>query len=1688
MKKILFLFLFSLFSINIYSQNNFKVIVEGLKVGDSATIILQKGAENLLKKYAKKIDDSSVELNFNIGNGKWALKTDATGYTFPTSKTITSPNDVTATITLTEIVNSNYSYTWQDDDSASGHATQSYSNEPTSIVVKDKTVKVPHDYAAIKLRNDFGVVLSNDVEVWSIEDSYRLYKMFSSLPYTPNGENSKVNFNTGEGVKGIFYLTNDEQYRDLTLDKSNGLVNATVSQSAFTYASPLLVTIDGIKGKFYSKRLYHVVVNYVTEFASNDEMVDWIARESFGFTFMKPNQETEDLMSEDSSNFQEFFDDEKLEILAMFEELPEGFHKQEGLKYMVRRINGQDHPKYKTAPAIAWAHLNTIEWMEKAFNTGNIAYLHRLILHEKAHFLWAYTFDDQTKDDWATLGEWFEDPTSASGWSTSNTTEFVSPYAHLKNPNEDMAESIAYYLTNPDALLSVSVKKYEFVRDRIMHGTRYVAMIREDLTFTVYNLFPDYTFPGKVTKLEIESVGEPEEDKVVTVTATLDSTDPSIDGASEIYMRWVSSIGTIVDIGLSPVNGTIDSVLTGSATFSKLSKSGYWTLAFFNVFDQVGNKRLENTSTLGAKLFINNPLEDIVGAQWNYDLKMELQEGKFNDQTYTGSTTQDDQGREMKVIKLSGSVYENRKLERAGFRIINPTLDDNNGQVYERQAWTYPVIDESRGMANEYESNKYLETYLPIPDYYPSGYYSITMMNFFDKAGNLTDTYFVKDTSDYHIASYDKLKQFKDVRDSIYVQTPYPDYIAPEIDVNNITIIAEPTNPEAPNGETRVDISVIARDLSDHEGQEAGIASVSLQLRDPQGKEFGYQTGNGTMNTPELDKTRNKYDSENASEWKLFDFNLLLPQGSAPGKWGISDINVMDKAGNFRSYNFVEYVRFDIIESDITLTNPLEVEIVEKAVNASNVDNITAKMSCSPCKDLNYVYTIYSRLGGGNVVRGTGVFSSDTIVVNNIKTTGVLDGLINLTVQVTDTEDQLIATKSAEYTKDVVYPKSYYSKSNLENDGTSSLDEFIVDIVVEQDDVGGTYSYDITNDSGKTGVSIDNSNFIKRSISSNSNNDVNYSGSLDSISNKLTNLDFSSLNDGYIKTNLTITDQVGNQGNPEILYYFLNNNELKLIGSEIKDSDEDKIGDEIDNCPQVSNTDQADKNENGIGDVCEAPPVTVANTLTVNEDAVLTSTDVIANDTDADDDTLRLTAVSTDGSGTVAVNADGVSVDYTPVADFNGTEIITYTVSDGALTAKGTFTITVTAVNDAPVAVADALTVEEDATITNTDVIVNDTDVEGDTLTLTAVSTDGSGTVAVNADGVSVDYTPVANFNGTETITYTVTDGTDTSTGTFTITITAVNDAPVAIEDTLEVIEDANLTSIDVIANDTDIEDDTLTLTAVFTDGSGTLAINADGLSIDYTPAANFNGTELITYTVSDGERTDTAGTLTVTVTPVNDSPVATAQSVTTIEDISIEITLSGSDIDGDTLTYEIVTNPINGSVTIADNKTTYIPSSGYFGEDTFTYKINDGTADSSTETVTISVTSNDFDEDGILNQNDECPDTPEGTTVDVNGCPVFTLPLDNNKVSVTSASCIGNTDGSIGLSIEDDSYNYTVTVTGQDDPISLGAETKTASVTGLGTGTYTVCFKVDGQDAYEQCFEVNIGEPKALSCLYRCG
>ena len=270
------------------------------------------------------------------------------------------------------------------------------------------------------------------------------------------------------------------------------------------------------------------------------------------------------------------------------------------------------------------------------------------------------------------------------------------------------------------------------------------------------------------------------------------------------------------------------------------------------------------------------------------------------------------------------------------------------------------------------------------------------------------------------------------------------------------------------------------------------------------------------MNHPELDLY--DFNPDLNSNWALYHFDFVLPVGSPPGEWGMSSAQIRDKAGNIKNYSFIEYGRFDIIESDIELEIPLEAEILSDFVNAYNVENVSASISCSPCEGLNYVYTIYS-LTGGNVVQGTGVFSNDSITLEGIDTSGVLDGHINLTVKVTDLEDQLIATKTTQYFKDTFFPNSYYTSSNIQNQGTSNIDDFIISVIVEEQDIGGTYEMNINSTQVGTNQSLSLSNL-----------DNSYSGDIESDNFDVMEIDFSSIDDGYIEIELIITDAVGNEG------------------------------------------------------------------------------------------------------------------------------------------------------------------------------------------------------------------------------------------------------------------------------------------------------------------------------------------------------------------------------------------------------------------------------------------------------------------------------------------------------------------------------------------------------------------------------
>src|SRR5439155_10010761 len=169
----------------------------------------------------------------------------------------------------------------------------------------------------------------------------------------------------------------------------------------------------------------------------------------------------------------------------------------------------------------------------------------------------------------------------------------------------------------------------------------------------------------------------------------------------------------------------------------------------------------------------------------------------------------------------------------------------------------------------------------------------------------------------------------------------------------------------------------------------------------------------------------------------------------------------------------------------------------------------------------------------------------------------------------------------------------------------------------------------------------------------------------------------------------------------------------------------------------------------------------------------------------------------------------------------------------------------------APVAVNDAVTMAEDTAVVG-NVLTNDTDADaGTTLTAALVASPTHGTVTLAATG-AFTYTPAANYNGSDSFTYKANDGTvNSNVATVTITITAVNDSPVAGNDTATTAEDT-ATTIAVLANDSDADGDTLTVSLGSQPAHGTAVVNADQ-TVTYTPAANYNGGDTFTYSVNDG-------------------------------------------------------------------------------------------------------------------------------------------------------------------------------------------------------------------------------------------
>ena len=347
------------------------------------------------------------------------------------------------------------------------------------------------------------------------------------------------------------------------------------------------------------------------------------------------------------------------------------------------------------------------------------------------------------------------------------------------------------------------------------------------------------------------------------------------------------------------------------------------------------------------------------------------------------------------------------------------------------------------------------------------------------------------------------------------------------------------------------------------------------------------------------------------------------------------------------------------------------------------------------------------------------------------------------------------------------------------------------------------------------------------------------------------------------------------------------------------------------------------------------------DTATVKEDEVLDGT-VATNDSTTSGGKLVYEKASDPTNGTLIFNADGTYT-YTPNANFNGTDSFTYTVKDPASGEESTQTVTITVdpVQDLT-GQDDTATVKEDEVLDGT-VATNDSTTSGGKLVYEKASDPTNGTLIFNADG-TYTYTPNENFNGTDSFTYTVKDPAsgEESTQTVTITVDPVQDLT-GQDDTATVKEDEVLDGT-VATNDSTTSGGKLVYEKASDPTNGTLIFNADG-TYTYTPNENFNGTDSFTYTVKDpasGE--ESTQTVTITVDPVNDDPVAGKDDKITPEDQPVSGKVPVTDVDGDKLTYTLGEPPKNGEVTInPDGSYTYTPDPNFNGEDSFIVTVDDG-------------------------------------------------------------------------------------------------------------------------------------------------
>ncbi|MDF4449579.1 tandem-95 repeat protein [Vibrio parahaemolyticus] len=457
--------------------------------------------------------------------------------------------------------------------------------------------------------------------------------------------------------------------------------------------------------------------------------------------------------------------------------------------------------------------------------------------------------------------------------------------------------------------------------------------------------------------------------------------------------------------------------------------------------------------------------------------------------------------------------------------------------------------------------------------------------------------------------------------------------------------------------------------------------------------------------------------------------------------------------------------------------------------------------------------------------------------------------------------------------------------------------------------------------------------------------------------------------------------------------------------------------------------------------------------ITTEEDTAVTI-DVLVNDSDVEGDVLSIQSASVPSEqGSVDI-VNGKLV-FTPAENFNGDATITYIVTDGDFTDEAKVTVTVTPVNDSPVAVDDTVSTQEDTVVT-IDVLTNDTDVDGDKLSIESASVPKEqGTVEV-VDGKLV-FTPAENFNGDAEITYTVTDGELTDEAKVTVTVNPVNDAPTIKVEAVESITEDAVSTDTVVATltvrDTDTPEDQLTV-SLENNSNGYFVLVGNEVKLTQVGVDAVNNDELnlkdltISASVSDGVNPTASDSDSLVVNRVNDAPTvenAIADQVLSEDFDAYTIDLNEVFKDSDSALNFSVSGNDNIQISIVNGVATITPTADWNGKETIAFTAKDPSGESISQTVNFTVAPV---ADIVADKATVVEDTP--TFIKVLGNDTFegddkVVSLDTNNGPANGTVSV-NPDGSVTYTPNEnyhgaDSFTYIVTSGGVSESTTVNVD-----------------------------------------------